>query len=443
MSGSAPTLKLTADNMNPDPGDNVGINLVITDVDDTTEMLETSGTDALHREVTQDTTIVRDDVPQSILWTVGGNRIPNLDGLSSFQWPITAADAGKTLVVAVDVIDAQGNPASASIGLQVTAPPPPTPKLALGCAIGALPDGSRSRTARWTDFVAATPGARKVMRVYLDEVQTEALIKKYEANPNRTDLWPIAGDIWTPGTPHPHDIAVSLKVNHAQMAAGRYVGLIKALCRQYPGPGIFRVTCWHEPYDNIFKSHQFTLAEYKATIAKLITIVAEFGPKVQPWIVLTGEQFDKVNVGTDKDPDTFFVPGVYGVAGDRYQVPSCKHDGSLWWSQPFMHDRYTAWCRGKGVAAGLWEYASAVDFADPQHRSQDLIAAVGYAEFSGIEVFLWFDNVGPKGDWYVDADVRRARYYPPEGVAQEPIVGTIKPDPITANTWHQLVIAAG
>lgn len=443
MAGSAPTVVLSSDQppSKYDVGDVATVTATITDPDiKPAETLVLAGTDALNLEVEQVTTTSRAERFKT-LWTVDGEHVPAFDNLTVVQLTVPLGAAGVGMLVDVEVTDRQQNTAGDNILLEVNVPPPPAPTLAFGCAIGGLPDGSLTRTQRWNNFTNAIGDAPRVMRVYLNDTETEQLIQKYEANPGRSDLWPVAGDIWTPGTPHKHDVALSMKPNLGQYVAGRYDGLDNALNEQYPGPGPFRKTCWHEPYDNIFKSHDFTLAEYKAVITHLVELSAPY-ERVQPWIVLTGDAFDLNAVGTDKDPDTFYVPGVYGVAGDRYQVPSAWHDDlHPWWTPERMFDRYVAWCRAKGVAAGLWEYGCMPDFNDVNRKSRDLVATVNYVKANGIEVFLWFDNYGPKGDWYVDEIIHREWYYDGTNRKVGLVIPPIVYDAASAATWHDIVRA--
>lgn len=375
----------------------------------------------------------------------------NVRTVPDLSFMVTADFVGQ-LNIGCHVTDAQGNEASDSVSTTVTDPTPPAPALVLGCAIGALPSPSTlTRVQRWAafqnDIKAANGGVMPphVLRVYLDPGKTEAMIDAWEAQPGRTDLWALmsntpnsAGDIWTPGTPHPHDILLSLKVNHSQMAQGRYDEFLRALYAQYLDLdtllGRIRVAFNHEPYDDIYKSGSLTLSDWKATNTRAMNIAYEFD-HVDPWIVLTGEQFDPVNAGTNKGPDNFWIPGMKGVAGDRYQVPSSRHDGTTWWTDEYMFDHYVAWCQSKGCEAGLWEYGCMPDFNNLTKKSQDMIAVKGYSEANGIVVLSWFDNYGPKGDWYVDAIVHRTSYYPNT-------IGTVVPpittDAASANTWHSL-----
>jgi hypothetical protein len=421
------------------------VTATITDPDNTVEPLTTTGTDALGLDVTEDEITTRRD-RFTTKWTIDGEYHPELDNLVQVQTVIPSDAAGVGLVVEIAVEDRQHNPASDSILLEVNVPPPPAPTLILGCAIGGLPDGSKSRTTRFNEFLAAIPAdAEPTLRVYLTEPQTEQLIQKWEANPGRTDLWPVAGDIWTPGTPHRHDVALSMKPNLGQYVAGRYDGLDHALNEQYPGPGRFRKTCYHEPYDNIYKDNQFTLAEYKAMIGHLVELSAPYD-YVDPWIVLTGDAFDLNAVGTNKDPDHFFVPGVVGVAGDRYQVPSAWHDEGTpteheWWTTARMFDRYVAKCAAWGVEAGFWEYGCMPDFTQPNRKSQDLLAVFNYCVANGVKILLWFDNFGPKGDWYVDAIIHRTKYFDDTGTPVGTVIPPILYDSASANTWHSLFSA--
>lgn len=424
MKGSAPSVAIQPDKAGYTEGDMVTVTSTVTDKDTGQSII--TGVDDSGVDVVQ-TTMRTDRFVYD--WRLEGVQIGSD---ASVRFP---AELTKTHV-SLTVTDRQGNTGSDAKTLVIE---PKPVGIALGCAMGAMIDGSRSRTQRWQDFENAIGNSPRVLRVYLNEAQTETLIQKWEAN-HAAQLWPVAGDIWTVGTPHVHDIALSMKPNHVQYAAGRYDGLIQALCAQYPGPGIFRITHWHEPYDNIYKGADFTLAQYKATIARMIQLTAPY-ENVQPWIVLTGEAFDLNEEGGDKDPDHYLVPGIYGVAGDRYQVPSQRHDGTPWWTPEFMFGRYVAWCRANGVAAGLWEYGCAPDFDNVNRRSQDLIATYNFCVANNIEVLLVFDNWGPKGPWYPDQIIHLTDYYTPN----DPDVGTVIPpivyDQVSADTWHSLFTA--
>jgi len=436
MAGSAPVVTLAADQASYDPGTPATVTATITDADNQTETLTTTGTDALGLDVTQVETITRKD-HFTIEWSVDGQPQPDLNNMTTVTITVPTADAGSTMTVGALVTDRQHHTATASLTLPVTKP---ASGMAFGCAVNKLPSPSTlTRTQRWNAFTAAIGTAPRLLRVYLSPSDTARLLTMYEANPTRTDFWPLtanpdsAGDIWTPGTPHPHDVLLSWKPNVDDYLAGRYDGLTRAVASQYPGPGLLRWTAYHEPYDDV-AAGSLNLAKWQAVISRHMDLTDQFN-HVNIWVVLTGEQFETQFQGTAKDPDRFYVLGVHGVAGDRYNVPSVKHDGSTWWTPQRMFDPYTAWCQEKNVAAGLWEYGAAADFADSAHRSRDLLAVVGYCEVAEYEVLSWFDATGPKGDWQVDSIIHRDSYYPNAIGA----VQSITSDPTSAQTWHDIV----
>jgi hypothetical protein len=430
-------------------GESFDASAAVSDADNKVATLDTSGVESdtgLSVDV-QETRTYHENF--DFRWLVDGAEV--LVGANVRSIPtitVTPSTAGSG-VVRCEIVDAQGNTAADEKTYTATepAPPPPVSTLVLGCAIGGLPDGSKTRNQRFVAFqsdVEAVNGnvmPPHYLRVYLNESQTETLYQKWSTNHN-AQLWPVPGDIWTPGTPHPHDIALSMKPNLAQFVAGRYDEMLVSLYTQYQALntllGRLIMTCFHEPYDNIYKDNQFTITDYKAMIGHLINVAAPFD-YVDPWIVLTGDAFDLNAEGTNKDPDNFFVPGIVGVAGDRYQVPSAWHDTIHdWWTTERMFGRYVAWCAAKGVEAGFWEYGCMPDFDNLNRKSQDLIATYNYCVANGVKYLFWFDNFGPKGDWYVDAIIHRTKYFDDTGTPVGTVIPPIVYDPASANTWHSL-----
>lgn len=435
MPGNPPVLTLVSDQPSYKPGSTAALTLTITDKDNVTEPLTTSGTDALGLDVTVAAVTTRKEGFQ-VRWTVDGVAQPDWNDDLLVAVPIpTTAKAGVPVVVTAQVTDRQKNVVSQSLALQVVAP---VRKLELGCAIAAAPNG-KNRQTRWSEFVATTASApRRLQRAYAGESATAKLLALYEADPTRTDLWQQLNNLGvTVGQETERSVLLSVKVVLDDCLAGRYDGLLRALATQYKGQGKLRITTWHEPYDNVVDG-SLDLAKWRSCIARFVSVLAPFD-HVQVWVVLTGEQFENQFVGTAKDPDRFYVPGVYGVAGDRYNVPSIRHDGTPWWTSARMFDPYSAWCRNKNVAPGLWEYGAFHDDADPDRRSRDMINVRDYCAANGYEVLSWFDAPGPKGPWFVDLIVHLADppgYYPAQPVGS---VVSVAPDGHSADTWHMMV----
>lgn len=154
---NAPTVKIELDRTEPyDPGDIVNASAPVTDADNKTETLETSGkVDGVTVDVSETRTFT-DSVTR--VWRLNGEVIGSTETVS-FPAP------GASATLSVDIVDGQGNSADANITVLVNEPAPPVAPMLIGFV--SPPRGNSVNPYGWAEhFAAMAPNRCEMVAAY-------------------------------------------------------------------------------------------------------------------------------------------------------------------------------------------------------------------------------------------------------------------------------------
>lgn len=271
--------------------------------------------------------------------------------------------------------------------------------LRVGIAINAYPNSGHTRSGEYNAHLAAC-GQPDYVRCYLN--QANSTLTTFPTS------WPVGGPTGEFSDWASRGTYLSAKPNLGQFVAGQYDAKVRQLVDAYHGTGL-DFTIFHEVEDDV-ESGAVDLAQWQDAVAHAVGLFASIGrPDVHLWVTLMGYTFE---AASKRDPEDYWIPGVYGYGVDTYNVASARHDNTAWKTPAQLMDTFTAWANTKKVAKGWIECGCAPDFANLQRRADFVTAAAGYCRAHGYARLSYFDSTGPKADWCVRSVVKRTAYYP-------------------------------
>jgi hypothetical protein len=374
------------------PGDNLTITATATDADTHTEEYDTTSVETDNIRLSQHTVLsFTDDLTIAWYWESSGQLIAgNINPLT-----IIAPAESDTLVCVVT--DAGGHEAEASCLVIVTPVPVPVPKF--GICLDPYPVMSGTKHTRQQEYNAYVDacGQPDYLRVYLDPAHSTV-----DAFPSS---WPVAGEV--------EDFAergcvLSAKFDQVKLANGFYDASLTSLARSFPGT--FLVIVDHHEMEDDIEGGAFTAVQWRAGAGHMANVINALQlPNVEPWAILMDWTWDPAS---HRDPENYWVPGLKGYAVDSYNVPSARHDSTVWKTPAQLMDRFVAWTIVKGVKAGWTEVGCCPDFGDPTRAAAWITGAVQYARDNELALMSYFDAKGPKGYWNLRAIIQTQGYYP-------------------------------
>jgi hypothetical protein len=395
------------------PGDPLTITATATDPDTHTEGYDTTSVEADNIQLSQHTVLNFTD-PLTIEWyweSVGVRFGRDVNPLT-----VIAPAESDTLVCVVT--DAGGHHEAASCPVTVT--PVPVIEPAFGICLDPYPVMSGTKHTRQQEYDAyvSACGQPAYLRVYLDPAHSTV-----DAFPS---TWPVPGEV--------ADFAgrgcvLSAKFDQVKLANGLYDAKLTSLAQTFPGT--FLVIVDHHEMEG----GAFTAVQWRAGAGHMASVINGLGLEhVTPWAILMDWTWDPAS---HRNPEDYWVPGMAGYAVDSYNVPSARHDSTVWKTPAQLMDRFVAWTIVKGVRAGWTEAGCCPDFGDPTRAAAWITGAVQYARDNELVLMSYFDAKGPKGYWNLRAIIQSQGYYPNALGA----VTSITPDTARSAAWKAAINA--